>query len=119
MKGPIDMAYTRIVEIIRGVQQKIVDIMVFAVQFMSFPGITHGLILFSAPRNRVSGFIGNEADIPTLEVYNLLREGDRRRAATFHTSLERNGVTYKFPFPFFYRYFDLGNINSTNMWKTN
>lgn len=93
--------------------------MIFAVQFMEPPGITHSLMRLSGPRNRVPGFLGNEADIPTLEVYNLFEEGDRRRAATFYTSLDRNGVTYKFPFPFFYKYFDPGNVNSTNISNAN
>jgi hypothetical protein len=93
--------------------------MVFAIQFMQPPGISHALMRLSAPRNRVPGLIGNEADIPTQEIFDLFEKGDSRRDATFYTSFERNGITYNFPFPFFYKYFDPSNFNSTNISNAN
>lgn len=93
--------------------------MVFAVQYNEPPGIPNSMMRLSAPRNRVPGLIGNEADIPTQEVYDIFDAEDSRRNATFFTSYERNGITYNFPFPFFYKYFDPDRTHATNQSNAN
>jgi len=82
--------------------------MVFAVQFLQNPGQPNGMMVLSAPRNRVPGLNGNEADIPTVDLYNAYQSGDTRRDATLFTSLTVNANTYTFPHPLFYKYYDPG-----------
>jgi len=93
--------------------------MVFAVQFLQNPGTPNGMMILDAPRNRVPGLTGNEADIPTLDVYNAYETGDTRRDATFFTSLTASGKTYTFPFPLFYKYYDPGAFSATQQSNNN
>lgn len=87
--------------------------MVFSVQLMENPGQPNGMMILDAPRTRVPGLTGQEADIPTLDVYNAFKPGDTRRDATFFTSYTRNNATTKFPFPLYYKYFDEGAFSKT------
>jgi len=92
---------------------------VFSIQFMQDPGNGNILMRSTVPRNRVPGLVGWEADIPTVEVYELFDEPDERRDVTFYTSFEQDGQLYEFPWPLFYKYFDPANINNTTQSNAN
>lgn len=92
---------------------------VFTVQFVQDPGNGNVLMRSTAPRSRVPGLIGWEADIPTQEVYDLFEESDERRDVTFYTSYEKDGTLYEFPLPLFYKYFDPTQANATNQSNAN
>jgi len=92
---------------------------IFSAQFMQDPGNGNILMRSTVPRSRVPGLVGWEADIPTQEIYDLFEEEDERRAATFYTSYEKDGVVYDFPWPLFYKYFDPGQVNATNQSNAN
>lgn len=93
--------------------------MVFSIQFMQAPGNGNVLMLSTAPRNRVPGLVGWEADVPTREVYDLFDPEDERRAATFYTSYDKDGKVYQFPWPLFFKYFDPGRVNATDQSNAN
>ena len=92
---------------------------VFSVQFMQAPGNGNVLMRSSAPRNRVPGIVGWEADIPTQDLYDAFPEGDERRAATLYTSYEQDGQVYDFGMPLFYKYFDPTTVNATDQSNAN
>lgn len=92
---------------------------VFSVQFMQNPGRPNSMMILDAPKNRVPGLNGYEADIPTLDLYNQFSPEDSRRSVTFVTAYEKDGKTYTFPFPLFHKYFDQGNVNNTTQSNAN
>jgi len=92
---------------------------VFSIQMQEAPGNGNILMRSACPRSRVPSITGWEADIPTVELYELFDENDERRDATFFTSYEEEGVVYEFPWPLYFKYFDPSQVNNTSQSNAN
>lgn len=89
--------------------------MVFSVQMMQPPGIPNGQMVlqgpkYSVPGGDVPGLVGNEADIPTVDLYNKYISGDTRKDVTFKLDYLSpvNGSIYKSSIPLFGKYWEEG-----------
>lgn len=95
---------------------------VFTVNFSEPPGNGNQMMQgvspkYSVPGGSVPGLSGAwEADIPTMELYNLFEENDERKAATFRTDFisPKNGNTYTSSIPLFIKYFEDGEAKCGN-----
>jgi len=95
--------------------------MVFSVQMMQPPGTPNGQMVlegpkYSVPGGGVPGLVGNEADIPTLDIYNKYISGDTRKNVTFKRDFvsPANGQTYTSSIPLFGKYFEEGQVIAAN-----
>ncbi len=95
--------------------------MVFSVQFMQAPGTPNGQMVlegpkYSIPGGGVPGLVGNEADIPTVDLYNKYITGDTRKDVTFKLDYvsPTNGNTYKSSIPLFGKYWEEGEKITAN-----
>lgn len=95
--------------------------MVFSVQMSSPPGTPNGQMVlqgpkYSVPGGGVPGLTGNEADIPTMDLYNKYISGDTRKSTTFKLDYvsPQNGRTYTSSIPLFGKYFEEGQNNAAN-----
>ena len=97
--------------------------MVFSVEFMDPPGNGNNAMQLQGPKYSLpSGFgpLGlsnsNEADIPTMELYNLFTDDDERKAETFRTefvSLVDESVHVS-SIPIFVKYWEEGEKVAAN-----
>lgn len=94
---------------------------VFSVQMMQPPGTPNGQMVlqgpkFSVPGGQVPGLVGNEADIPTMDLYNKYITGDTRKDVTFKLEFvsPSNGRTYKSSIPLFGKYWEEGETIAAN-----
>lgn len=94
---------------------------VFSVQMMQPPGTPNGQMVlqgpkFSVPGGQVPGLVGNEADIPTMDLYNKYITGDTRKDVTFKLEFvsPSNGRTYKSSIPLFGKYWEDGETIAGN-----
>lgn len=95
--------------------------MVFSVQMMQAPGTPNGQMVlqgpkFSVPGGQVPGLVGNEADIPTVDLYNKYISGDTRKDVTFKVDFvsPSNGRAYKSSIPLFGKYYEEGETIAAN-----
>lgn len=95
--------------------------MVFSVQMMQAPGVPNGQMVlqgpkYSVPGGGVPGLVGNEADIPTVDLYNKYIAGDTRKNVTFKLDYvsPANGKTYTSSIPLFGKYWEEGQTITAN-----
>lgn len=95
--------------------------MVFSVQMMQPPGTPNGQMVlqgpkYSVPGGGVPGLVGNEADIPTMDLYNKYISGDTRKEVTFKLDYlsPANGRIYKSSIPLFGKYWEEGQTITAN-----
>ncbi len=95
--------------------------MVFSVQMMQAPGTPNGQMVlqgpkFSVPGGQVPGLVGNEADIPTVDLYSKYIPGDTRKDVTFKRDFvsPSNGRSYKSSIPLFGKYYEEGETIAGN-----
>ena len=95
--------------------------MVFSVQMMQPPGTPNGQMVlqgpkYSVPGGGVPGLVGNEADIPTMDLYNKYISRDTRKSVTFKLDYvsPANGRTYTSSIPLFGKYFEEGQNIAAN-----
>lgn len=95
--------------------------MVFSVQMMQSPGTPNGQMVlqgpkYSVPGGGIPGLVGNEADIPTMDLYRQYISGDTRKEVTFKLDYisPANGKKYTSSIPLFGKYFEEGESIAAN-----
>jgi tetratricopeptide (TPR) repeat protein len=97
--------------------------MVFSIEFMDPPGRGNGAMVLQGPKYSLPGGFGvlglsngNEADIPTQELYDQFSEDDERKAATFTTDFVSliDGSVHTSSIPIFTKYFEEGESIAGN-----
>lgn len=95
--------------------------MVFSVQMMQSPGTSNGQMVlqgpkYSVPGGGIPGLVGNEADIPTMDLYTQYISGDTRKDVTFKLEYisPANGKKYTSSIPLFGKYFEDGESIAAN-----
>lgn len=95
--------------------------MVFSVQMMQSPGTPNGQMVlqgpkYSVPGGGIPGLVGNEADIPTMDLYTRYIAGDTRKDVTFKLEFISpvNGRKYVSSIPLFGKYFEEGETIAAN-----
>jgi hypothetical protein len=94
---------------------------VFSIEFMQAPGVPNGQMSLQGPKYSVPGggvpgiVSGNEADIPTMDLYSRYENSDTRKQVTFKLDYlsPTNGTVYTSSIPLFGKYWEEGE-NITN-----
>ena len=94
--------------------------MVFTIEFMDPPGTANSEMVLCAPKYSIDGGFsvlgltdGNEADIPTMDLYSQFLDNDERKAATFRTDFIslNDGSVHTSSIPLFVKYWEEGESN--------
>ncbi len=97
--------------------------MVFSIEFMDPPGNGNSAMVLQGPKYSLPGGFavlglsnGNEADIPTEELYDQFSDDDERKAATFTTDFVSliDGSVHTSSIPIFTKYFEQGESIAAN-----
>lgn len=89
--------------------------MVFSVEFMDPPGNGNNAMQLQGPKYSLPNGFGplglsnsNEADIPTMELYNLFTDDDERKVETFRTEFIslKDGSVHVSSIPIFVKYWE-------------
>ena len=94
--------------------------MVFTIEYMGPPGHGNNLMTLCAPKYSMEGGFavlglsnGNEADIPTLDLYSQFSDEDERKAVTLRTDFVSliDGSVHTSSIPLFVKYYEEGQSN--------
>lgn len=97
--------------------------MVFSVEFMDPPGDGNSAMTLQGPKYSLPNSFGplglnnsNEADIPTMELYNLFTDDDERKAETFRTDFVslKDGSIHVSSIPIFVKYWEENEVITGN-----
>src|SRR5690606_31739050 len=90
---------------------------VFYIEYMDPPGTGNGAMVLCAPTYSIPGGFaelginnGNEADIPTIDLYSQFSDEDERKATTFRTDFVSliDGTIHRSAIPLFVKYWEEG-----------
>ncbi len=95
---------------------------IFTINFSEPPGNGNQMMQgigpkYSMPGGKLPGLsTAWEADIPTVEIYNLFEKGDERKDATFRTDFisPKDGKIYTSSIPLFFKYYEEGEAICKN-----
>jgi starch-binding outer membrane protein, SusD/RagB family len=95
---------------------------VFSIELMEAPGTANTQMAlegpkYSVPGGAVPGYVGcNEADIPTMDLYNSFEAGDSRKATSFKTDFlsPKTGQIVVSSIPMFAKYWQEGLVITNN-----
>src|SRR5690606_24485186 len=97
--------------------------MVCSIECMDPPGDGNSAMILQGPKYSLPGGFevlgltnSNEADIPTLDLYNRYADGDERKSATFTTDFVSliDGSVHTSTIPIFTKYWEEGESNPNN-----
>lgn len=97
--------------------------MVFSIEFMDPPGNGNSAMILQGPKYSLPGGFevlgltnSNEADIPTMDLYDRFLDGDERKGGTFTTDFVSliDGSVHTSTIPIFTKYWEEGESNPSN-----